>query len=430
MEWTPNDRITQFFNYTNLSKRNIELNRLKILYEKACHSEHFAHVVKELFDLNETLKRRLIINESNIRNVIQQDQFLQIPTDDMKKILTDLDEMRFAKRKTLDLLLVKVKFLRERYHNLLMKIFANRIHFDTYDPKATEQESQIRLLAANLNRCEAAIRNARNVHGYYFRIGMYLSKDNLDNNRSLEALKQAITEQTQLIKKTTQIGRSMINNVAKLNIDLKKSSLKFATHRELTTTSLIHYKTILAKEKSSIVDATMKDIDTKRWTSRYDSLTQSMENLQIEKENLQSTILEMKQASFSICEAQILYEMNHKTNQIMQVEKEIYEKEGSYKKLNESIEHMKYFIHEGSNLPPKTENITHGLEEQTKMQTKLKASLARQNSLHMLLDQFFAHITQIIERSDLKATNVNMHDSEYENIATLSALLRLLKSEE
>uniref|UniRef100_A0A182IT47 Uncharacterized protein n=1 Tax=Anopheles atroparvus TaxID=41427 RepID=A0A182IT47_ANOAO len=362
MEWTTNDRISQYFNYTCLGKRNIELARLKTSYEKACHSEYFVRVVKDLLDLNETLKRKLTINESNIRNVIQQDSFLQIPTDYMNKILSNLDEVRFAKRKALDLLLLKVNSLRERYSNLLLKTFSCKIHVETHDPRASEENCQMRLVASNLNRCEAAIRNARNVHGYYFRIGLYLLKDNLNNNRSLAAMKQALQEQMLLIRKTTLIGRSVLENVAKLNIDLKKSTRNFNTFREVTTETLQHHKAVLSTERSAIVDATMKDIDAKRWTSRYDSMTQSMEALKIEKENLQSTVLDMKQASFSIWETKILSEMDHKTEQIMQVERDIYEKEVKYKQLDETIENMKYFLHAGSREYFRAESHENGTE--------------------------------------------------------------------
>uniref|UniRef100_A0A182NLT6 Uncharacterized protein n=1 Tax=Anopheles dirus TaxID=7168 RepID=A0A182NLT6_9DIPT len=138
MDWTANDKIAQYYNYSCLTERNLELARLKTLYEKTCHAEHFAVVEKHLLELNETLKRKLTINESNIRNVIQQDWFLEIPTDYMQKIVSDFDEMNIAKRKSLDLLLLKVNSLRERYRNLLMKIFSCRIHIDTHDPRATE----------------------------------------------------------------------------------------------------------------------------------------------------------------------------------------------------------------------------------------------------------------------------------------------------
>uniref|UniRef100_A0A182LXV6 Uncharacterized protein n=1 Tax=Anopheles culicifacies TaxID=139723 RepID=A0A182LXV6_9DIPT len=194
---------------------------MKTLYEKACHAEHFANVEKELLNLNETLKRKLTINESNIRNVIQQDWFLEIPTDYMQKILADFDEMNISKRKSLDLLMLKVNSLREQYHNLLMKIFSCRIQVDTHDPRATEEKVKYRLAALNLNRCEASIRNARNVQNYYRRIGTFMFKDNLYNERSLAALKEAIKEQKTLIRKTTVIGRSVIDKVMSLNKDLK-----------------------------------------------------------------------------------------------------------------------------------------------------------------------------------------------------------------
>uniref|UniRef100_A0A182XRB7 Uncharacterized protein n=3 Tax=gambiae species complex TaxID=44542 RepID=A0A182XRB7_ANOQN len=76
MDWTTNDKLSQYYNYTCLSERNLELARLKTLSEKESHAEHFTSVEKDLLNLNETLTRKLTINESNIRNVIQQDWFL------------------------------------------------------------------------------------------------------------------------------------------------------------------------------------------------------------------------------------------------------------------------------------------------------------------------------------------------------------------
>ena len=126
-----------------------------------------------------------------------------------------------------------------------MKIFTCRIQVDTHDPRATEEKVKTRLAALQLSRCEASIRNARNIQNYYRRIGHFMFKvkfvllkfvsltrnrafifyvhikDNLYNDRSLAALKQAIKEQMVLIRKTTLIGRSVIDKVISLNKELK-----------------------------------------------------------------------------------------------------------------------------------------------------------------------------------------------------------------
>ncbi|XP_049290733.1 uncharacterized protein LOC125767851 [Anopheles funestus] len=434
MDWTANDKISQYYNYTCLSERNLELARLKTLYEKSCHAEHFATVEKELLNLNETLTRKLTINESNIRNVIQQDWFLEIPSDYMQKIHSDFDEMNIAKRKSLDLLMLKVNSLRERYRNLLMKIFSCRIQVDTHDPRATEEKVKYRLAALQLHRCEASIRNARNVQNYYRRIGNFMFKDNLHNDRSLEALKQAIKEQKTLIRKTTVIGRSVIDKVAALNKDLKLSTIGFSIDRARNMKSLMYHKTILTKERTAITNASMDEIDSKRWKSRYDSITPSMEALQKEKEKLHNTIENLKHTSLTIWEAKILKEMDAKTQKIMQLEKDIYENERVYKELDGTIENTKHYVQGGcaldsSSLMCQQDNVAMGLEKEKNEQTVLKASLARLKSLHMRLDQFFAYMPQIIQQNTTETASSRDHDVSEQHI-TMSALLRLFQPEQ
>ncbi|XP_035906681.1 uncharacterized protein LOC118509706 [Anopheles stephensi] len=434
MDWTTNDKISQYYNYTCLSERNLELARLKTLYEKSCHAEHFALVEKELLNLNETLKRKLTINESNIRNVIQQDWFLEIPTEYMQKILSNFDEMNIAKRKSLDLLMLKVHSLRERYRTLLMKIFTCRIQVETHDPRATEEKVKIRLAALQLNRCEASIRNARNVQNYYRRIGNFMFKDNLYNDRSLAALKQAIKEQMTLIRKTTLIGRSVIDKVISLNKDLKKSTTGFNLDRAHNMKSLMYHKAILTKERTAITNASMDEIDPKRWPSRYDSITPSMDALQKEKERLHSTIEQLKHTSLTVWESKILKEMDTKTQKIMQLEKDIYENERVYKELDATTENTKHYVQGGftldsASLKSQQASVVLGLEEEKSNHIALKASLARLKSLHMRLDQFFAYIPQILQQNNVNSAP-SLDDDESERKITMSALLRLFQTDQ
>ncbi|XP_050072705.1 uncharacterized protein LOC126560796 [Anopheles maculipalpis] len=434
MDWTTNDKISQYYNYTCLSERNLELARLKTLYEKTIHAEHFATVEKELLNLNETLKRKLTINESNIRNVIQQDWFLEIPTDYMQKILSDFDEMNIAKRKSLDLLMLKVHSLRERYRNLLMKIFTCRIQVDTHDPRATDEKVQFRLAALQLSRCEASIRNARNVQNYYRRIGSFMFKDNLYNDRSLAALKQAIKEQMTLIRKTTLIGRSVIDKVVSLNKDLKKSTIGFNLDRTHNMKSLMYHKAILTKERIAITNASMAEVDPKQWKSRYDSITPSMDALQKEKEKLHNTIENLKHTSLTVWESKILKEMDTKTQKIMQLEKDIYENERIYKELDATTENTKHYVQGGctldsASMKSKQDSVILNLEEEKSNQIKLKAALARLKSLHMRLDQFFAYIPKILAQNDAQSTPA-LEDVECERKITISALLHLFQTDQ
>uniref|UniRef100_A0A182X100 Uncharacterized protein n=1 Tax=Anopheles quadriannulatus TaxID=34691 RepID=A0A182X100_ANOQN len=87
-----------------------------------------------------------------------------------------------------------------------------------------------------------------------------------------------------LIRKTTLIGRSVIDKVISLNKELKKSTVGFNMDRAHNMKSLKYHKSILTKERTAITSASMGDIDPKRWPSRYDSITPSMEALQIEQE--------------------------------------------------------------------------------------------------------------------------------------------------
>ncbi|XP_053665872.1 uncharacterized protein LOC128715016 [Anopheles marshallii] len=434
MDWTANDKIAQYYHYTCLSERNLELARLKTVYEKACHAEHFANVEKELITLNEALKRKLIINESNIRNVIQQDWFLEIPSECMQKIHSNFDEMNIAKRKSLDLLMLKVNSLREQYRKLLMKIFSCRIQIDTHDPRATEEKIKYRLTALQLNRCEASIRNARNVQNYYRRIGNFMLKDNLYNDRSLAALKQAIKEQKTLIRKTTVIGRSVIEKVVSLNKDLKKSTIGFNIDRARNMKSLMYHKTILTRERTAITSASMGEIDPKRWPSRYDSITPSMIALQKEKESLHSTIEKFKHTSLTVWESKILKEMDAKTQKMIQLEKDIYENERIYKELDGTNENTKHYVQGGCTLDSPSllchqDNVVMCLEKEKAIQTTLKASLARLKSFHMRLDQFFAYISKILEQNTIEPFTSGEHDIAEQHI-TMSALLRLFRSEQ
>ncbi|XP_040151828.1 uncharacterized protein LOC120893790 isoform X1 [Anopheles arabiensis] len=435
MDWTTNDKLSQYYNYTCLSERNLELARLKTLSEKESHAEHFTSVEKDLLNLNETLTRKLTINESNIRNVIQQDWFLEIPSEYMQKIISDFDEMNIAKRKSLDMLMLKVNSLRERYRTLLMKIFTCRIQVDTHDPRATEEKVKTRLAALQLSRCEASIRNARNIQNYYRRIGHFMFKDNLYNDRSLAALKQAIKEQMVLIRKTTLIGRSVIDKVISLNKELKKSTIGFNIDRAHNMKSLKYHKSILTKERTAITSASMGDIDPKRWPSRYDSITPSMEALQTEQEKVHHTIEQLKHTSFCIWEANILKEMESKTHKIMQLETDIYEDERVYKELDAEIENTKHFVRGGctldtASLKCKQENVIMDLEQERSNQTILKASLARLKSFHMRLDQFFAYIPKILEQNKIESLpSLEEAQEESEKKITMTALLRLFKSE-
>ncbi|XP_053676708.1 uncharacterized protein LOC128726890 [Anopheles nili] len=434
MDWTANDKIDQYYNYTCLSERNLELARLKTLYEKACHAEHFSSVEKGLLDLYETLKRKITINESNIRNVIQEDWFLEIPSDYMQKLLTDLDDLNIAKRKSLDMLVLKVNSLREKYHTLLLQVFGYRIQVDTHDPRATEEKVKTRLAALNLSRCEASIRNARNIQNYYHRIATFMFKDNLYNDRNLEALKQAIKEQKMFIQKITVIGRSVIDKVVSLNTDLKKSTIGFSMNRAHNMKSLMYHKAILTNEKTAITNASMSEVDSKRWPSRYDAITPSMEVLQKEKERLHNTVENLKHSSLIAWEARVLAEMDSKTNKILELEEDIYEKERDFKQLDATIENTKYFVQggctlESSSLKSKQENVACGLEEDKQMQTNLKASLARLKSFNMKLDEFFKYIHQILERNKSESSSDVPEQDKTEREILITALLRLFKPE-
>uniref|UniRef100_A0A182WM85 Uncharacterized protein n=1 Tax=Anopheles minimus TaxID=112268 RepID=A0A182WM85_9DIPT len=342
MDWTANDRISQYYNYICLSERNLELARLKTLSDKACHAEHFANVEKELLNLNETLKRKLTINESNIRNVIQQDWFLEIPSEYMQ--------------------------------------------------------------------------------------------DNLCNDRSLTALKQAINEQKTLIRKTTVIGRSVIDKVMSLNKDLKKSTIGFNIDRARNMKSLVYHKTVLTKERTAIRNASMEEIDRKRWESRYAAITPSMVALEKEKERLHNTIENLKHTSLTVWEAKILKEMDAKTQKIMQLEKDIYENETVYKELDATIENTKHYVRGGctldtSSLKCQQDNIITSLEKEKANQTALKASLARLKSLHMRLDHFFAYIPQILNQNTIESVDSSEQEVTEQQI-TMSALLRLFQPEQ
>uniref|UniRef100_A0A182NLT7 Uncharacterized protein n=1 Tax=Anopheles dirus TaxID=7168 RepID=A0A182NLT7_9DIPT len=159
-----------------------------------------------------------------------------------------------------------------------------------------------------------------------------------------------IQEQTQLIRKTTVIGRSVIDKVISLNNDLKKSTVGFNVNRAHNLKSLTYHKTILTKERAAITNASMNEIDPKRWKSRYDSITPSMEALQQEKEHLHQTIEDLKHTSLSVWESKILKEMESKTKKIQILEQDIYEKERIYKALDNSIANTKYFVQGGCTL--------------------------------------------------------------------------------
>lgn len=73
-----------FLSQQNPTERNLELARLKTTILRERYSDRYVLVVKKLVELNETLNRNLNIDADNIRNVIQQDAFLQIPYDFMK----------------------------------------------------------------------------------------------------------------------------------------------------------------------------------------------------------------------------------------------------------------------------------------------------------------------------------------------------------
>ncbi|XP_052873528.1 uncharacterized protein LOC128278842 [Anopheles cruzii] len=303
MEFTANDQIQQYYNYTCLSERNIQLMRRKILYKKEQYCNHFASVIKNTTELNEKLNPKLVINAGNLRDVLHDEAFLQIPYDYVMKIVFDLEQSIFSRRNTLNGLTRKIQFQRKQYNTLLMKIFT--YNFEINNSKYTEGKKEALAASLKTNRCEASLRIARNVQNCLLQIGKFLFKDNLCNNTSLEFLKQNIQEQIILIHKTVKIGRPVIADVLALNKELKKLTNTFRINRKRNMRSLAECKLIMLKERSAIANGSMEEIDPKMWSLRFKSMTPSMEAFQNEKENLQVKIEDLKQAFLSRNEANV-----------------------------------------------------------------------------------------------------------------------------
>ncbi|XP_050093848.1 uncharacterized protein LOC126576584 [Anopheles aquasalis] len=430
MLWSANDELQQYHVYTCLGERNLELARLETTLLRERYSERYVRVVKKLVELNEILNRRLNIDADNIRNVIQQDAFLQIPCDVMKKIVVQLEETNFGKQNCLNLLLRKVVSLQENYRSLLMKIFTRKIELETNDPKNSKDYIPTKITALHITRHEQSLRSVQNLRNYFQRLKNRIFKDNLYNDQALASLRKALHEQLVLIRKTIVIGRPVISNVATLTKNLNKLTVAFATSRDTNVKMLTEYKSIMMKERSAIVNASMEEVNAKRWSTRYISITPSMETMKQLEDNLHEVIENLKQNCFTADEGYINFQISEKNRRTVLMEDEINEKDLSKRIFLEDIENAAFLTLGNKAVLSKIlpSNTNHELEDETRRKNSLLNSLTSLKSWHMLLDDFFSGILKsVCNTHDYEERTVPTESREEIVLTTLCNLLSALK---
>ncbi|XP_035789637.1 uncharacterized protein LOC118465456 isoform X2 [Anopheles albimanus] len=226
---------------------------------------------------------------------------------------------------------------------------------------------------------------------------IHVFADNLYNDHVLASLRKALHEQMVLIRRTIVIGRPVINNVATLNNNVNKLTVNFTARRNRNAKALAEYKSIMTKERSAIVNASMEEVNTKQWSARYISITPSMEIMKQQEDNLQENIENLKQNCFTACEEDVHSEISEKNRRIVELEDEIYEKDLSNRTFLEYIGNAIFSL--GGNaainkiLPSDT---NHELEDETRSKNYLLQSLTNLKSWHMLLDNFFSFILKSV----------------------------------
>uniref|UniRef100_A0A182FYJ2 Uncharacterized protein n=1 Tax=Anopheles albimanus TaxID=7167 RepID=A0A182FYJ2_ANOAL len=85
----------------------------------------------------------------------------------------------------------------------------------------------------------------------------------------------------------------------------QKLTVNFTARRNRNAKALAEYKSIMTKERSAIVNASMEEVNTKQWSARYISITPSMEIMKQQEDNLQENIENLKQNCFTACEEDV-----------------------------------------------------------------------------------------------------------------------------